>query len=156
MKQKPLRNFTHITQFQNYTIKRSNVDILAGANANPVHCSLLKVLGRSRGFGADWTSRGEKADGPWWDQELPPETSGSQVAECFWPMSPPRWDTQKSLSKFSFRILITMSISLLLLKQWITFAGWDLMILKKDAGQVKICWTFAGRCWSQRENRWSS
>ena len=49
---------------QNYTIQRSKEDILAGANANPVHCSLLQILGRSRGFGADWTSRGEKADGP--------------------------------------------------------------------------------------------
>ena len=57
-------------------------------------------------------------------------------------MSPPRWDTRKSLSKVSFRISChfagtTMFISLLLLKQWITFAGRDLMILKKDAGQVK-------------------
>ena len=40
------------------------MDILAGADADPVHSSLLQVLGRFGGLGADWTRRGEKARGP--------------------------------------------------------------------------------------------
>ena len=57
------------------------VHIIAGSDAGLVNCALLQVLGRLEDFGADQPDRGEETRFPWWDQELPAETSRSQVVQ---------------------------------------------------------------------------
>ena len=57
--------------------------IIAGSDAGLVNCALLQVLGRLEDFGADQPDGGEEARFPWWDQELPAETSRSQVVQNF-------------------------------------------------------------------------